>query len=538
MELDINDQVTIESVQQYQPDIIIAPYLKRAIPEQVWKNYRCIIIHPGIVGDRGPSALDWAIINNQPEWGVTALQADAEMDAGDIWAEARFTMRKTRKSSLYHNEVTEAAVETLHHVLAQCTDETFVPTPLDYNSPSVKGELMPAMRQQVRSINWQEENTQQILTKLHSADGFPGVLDELYGTPYYLFDACLEGELTGPAGEIIAKRNNAICRATRDGAIWIGCLKPIDGFKLPATQLLKDQLEDMAEQPIEIGAPPKDDTYQDISYKESDGVGYLYFDFYNGAMSTERCVRLLENIEYACNRDTRILVLMGGDDFWSNGIDLNTIEAAKSAPDESWNNINAMNDLCRKIITTTDKIIVAAMRGNAAAGGVFMALAADYIYAREGIILNPHYKNMGNLYGSEYWTYLLPRRVGQENIKSIMGQRLPIGAVDAQAVGLLDDCFGNSLEAFQTELEVRIRSLKENSSLQALIKQKQQRRIEDEQQKPLEKYREEEMKKMRLNFFGFDPSYHVARHEFVTKTLAAHTPLHLARHRARIQQAS
>lgn len=30
-----------------------------------------------------------------------------------------------------------------------------------------------------------------------------------------------------------------------------------------------------------------------------------------------------------------------------------------------------------------------------------MALAADFIYARNGIIMNPHYKSMG-LYGSEY----------------------------------------------------------------------------------------------------------------------------------------
>jgi putative two-component system hydrogenase maturation factor HypX/HoxX len=33
---------------------------------------------------------------------------------------------------------------------------------------------------------------------------------------------------------------------------------------------------------------------------------------------------------------------------------------------------------------------------------------------RDGVMLNPHYKNMGNLYGSEYWTYLLPRRVGDQ----------------------------------------------------------------------------------------------------------------------------
>ena len=36
---------------------------------------------------------------------------------------------------------------------------------------------------------------------------------------------------------------------------------------------------------------------------------------------------------------------------------------------------------------------------------------------------------------------------------------------------------------------------------------------------------------MHMNFYGFDPSYHIARHRFVYRTPQAWTPLHLARHR-------
>ena len=56
--------------------------------------------------------------------------------------------------------------------------------------------------------------------------------------------------------------------------------------------------------------------------------------------------------------------------------------------------------------------MVAALEGNAGAGGVLLALAADLVWTRPGVVLNPHYQGMGGLYGSEYWTYLLPRRVG------------------------------------------------------------------------------------------------------------------------------
>ena len=74
----------------------------------------------------------------------------------------------------------------------------------------------------------------------------------------------------------------------------------------------------------------------------------------------------------------------------------------------------------------------------AGAGGVFLALAADRVWARQGVVLNPHYKNMGNLYGSEYWTYLLPRRLKGTTAQALMNHRLPVGAGRALQMGLVD----------------------------------------------------------------------------------------------------
>jgi len=39
------------------------------------------------------------------------------------------------------------------------------------------------------------------------------------------------------------------------------------------------------------------------------------------------------------------------------------------------------------------------------------------------------------------------------------------------------------------------------------------------------------LERMRRNFYGFDPSYHVARYHFVRKTPHSRTPFYLARHR-------
>src|SRR3989338_8797806 len=113
IEFDINDAVTAQAVELYRPDLIVAPVFKRAIPETVWGNHVCFVVHPGLVGDRGPSALDWAIMRDCAEWGITVLQANGEMDGGDIWAAETFPMRLAKKSSLYRNEVLEAAARAV-----------------------------------------------------------------------------------------------------------------------------------------------------------------------------------------------------------------------------------------------------------------------------------------------------------------------------------------------------------------------------------------------------------------------------------------
>jgi len=271
-------------------------------------------------------------------------------------------------------------------------------------------------------------------------------------------------------------------------------------------------------------------TWRDIWYEREGEIGYLYFPFYNGAMSTEQCQRLAEAVRETLQDDAQILVLMGGHDFWSNGIHLNTIEAAESPANESWDNINAMDDLCREILTLDDKFTIAAMHGNAGAGGVFLALCADLVLARQGIIMNPHYKNMGNLFGSEYWTYVLPRRGGND-AASVMTNRLPVGTDEAMALGLVDTMLPGLPEEFSQGVRQYARSMAEASTVKDEITAKKQRRMADEAEKPLDDYRAEELERMKLNFFGFDPSYHVARYNFVFRVPHSRTPLHLAKHR-------
>jgi putative two-component system hydrogenase maturation factor HypX/HoxX len=523
VELDIHDRVTREAVELWKPDLILAPFLKRAIPPALWQRHLCLIVHPGPPGDRGPAALDWAILRDAKIWGVTVLQAQAEFDAGPVWGSATFPMRRARKSSLYRNEVTEGAVSAVRAALARVAQGA---GPLIDAARGAPHGWQPALRQGERAIDWARDDTATVLRKIYSADGFPGVEDQLLGRRFRLFDAHAEMRMRGEAGAIIARHHEAICRATADGAVWIAQLRPMDadkpGFKRPAVSALGDFANCL---------PECEGDFADIRYEEIGSVGYLHFDFYNGALSTAQCDRLRAAYAEARGRPTRVIVLMGGADFWCNGMHLHCIEASDSPADASWANINCIDDLACDILKTDTHLTIAALQGSAAAGGVFLALAADCVLGRSGIVLNPHYRNMGNLYGSEYWTYLLPRRVGAAEARALMARRLPLGMQEARRLGLIDDYAGPESVKFRALVDARAASLAASNGFAQALADKRQRRAMDEQGRSLADYRAEELARMRLNFYGFDPSYHIARHRFVYRTPHAWTPLHLARHR-------
>jgi putative two-component system hydrogenase maturation factor HypX/HoxX len=489
---------------RHQPELIVCPMLKTLIPESVWSRHRCLVVHPGPKGDRGPSSLDWAIESQAPEWGVTVLEANGVRDGGDIWAARAFPMRAAGKGSLYRHEVRRAAIEAIVEAVGKVAAGETHGEPLDYADPTVTGRERPVLRQQ---IDWSKHTTATIIRRINSHDGHPGLLDD----GFRLFGAHREFRLRGAPGEIIAQRDGAICRATVDGAVWISHLKRPGHLKLPATRALE-----LAGK--RVSAPETGDGPREITYEESAGVGYLSFDFYNGAISTDQAHRLLAAYHEACTRNTRVLVLMGGPDFFSTGIHLNLIEAADDPAAESWRNLLAIDDVVRAVIETDDRLVISALVGDAAAGGVPLALAADHVTARADAVLHPYYQHMGGLYGSEYWTYLLPRRIGHDLTAQLTSAPFePLGADHALQLGLIDDTGPAQSTAFRAHVRRLATGFAHDPRFAERIAAKRRARAWDEARKPLATYRAEELARSHECFFGADRSYHEARARFVYK---------------------
>ena len=504
------DEKIQDLINAIEPDLIICPFLKHRIPDAVCDTYTCLVMHPGCVGDRGPSALDWCIFNRFDSWGVTLLQATQELDGGPVWGFRTFATRNASKASLYRQEVTQQATELIVQVVARLSQQQNIrklPSPAEHI-------WRPYLKQTQRAIDWQRMDAKEICNRIRSADSQPGLKAKLNNQYVFLYGAH-EGKDHGrKPGTIIGRDQGALCIATHGGSVWVEQIKRdlAGSFKLPAAYFLPYCAVDSVRNLSRLTSP-----FQEISSRQEGQVAYLHFDFYNGAMDASQCRRLKSELVKIKSSAVKVIVLCGGEEFWSNGIHLNVIEASDNPGQESWRNINAINDLVEEIIQTPDQITVAAISANAAAGGAVMALACDRVIIRDGVVLNPHYANMG-LYGSEYWTYLLPRRIGEQAATAMTQQCKPLLAAKALELGLVDEIFESDRQQFQTTLSCYCSALSEYKNHRDITAYYLLQRQQHEQVKPLQQYRNEELAIMRTQFFDPDADYHRLRRAFVLKT--------------------
>jgi len=520
----INKTQIIKEIKAFNPQIILCPFLKSYIPKEIYETYPTFVFHPAPIGDRGAYSLDYAVFNNVEEWGGVWLKANELYDGGDIYASSDFEMRHSYKASIYRQEMIRVATNTLN--------ELFINIEQNKSTPQILNPIHKPFTQKMRAINWAKDTTNEIIKKVYASDSVEGVKDNLLGIECYLYGVWREDRigsevLTSQDGTkvpfpktILAKRDGAICLKTIDGAIWITHLKEEGGFKLPATYVLKDKIKGIKEDRLPLLFDKSYSTFYETSVEYRDSVAYLCFNFHNGAMSTAQCIRLKYAVEYLKSQ-CEVLILVGGMDFFSNGIHLNILEDSKKQGEDGWANINAMNDLIKSIIFADEIVTVASFARNAGAGGVFLGLACDFVVAREGVVLNPHYKTLG-LTGSEYHSYSLPKRVGKKKTKQLLDNCLPISVEYAKKIRMVDEVF--SYKDYYEELHQFVKNGFDND----FIWDKQE--YLEENREHIESCKEREIEIMYPEFWEDSSIFHKLRREFVSKVCPIETPKRLKLH--------
>ncbi|WVQ96408.1 hypothetical protein IAU59_003513 [Kwoniella sp. CBS 9459] len=460
-------------------------------------------------------------------WGTICFQANEELDGGAVWAWEQYslpTIGSITKAQLYQGLHSASAMSAVIHALCRVYERTagaglekkdwlraspredWSTRCVSLNEPFLGGKTheRPLLQSTKRRPNFEVHTAEDILRLLNASDSQPGaMLNSLttdakasifaYGAHVHKKLSTIPADLytslgyahydAVPDGKILATRQGAIFIKTRQvgtssAGVWIthgrvprGKDKPIDP-KIPMVEAINAAGHKAALQGVKEWHQDtfveKEGEWQEVSVRsvqEDQGIAQLvYWEFYNGAFTTQNCKTLLKALQWATAEErgnVKLLALMGGN-YFSNGIALNTIEHASSPGQETWGNINAIDDLVSFLVGDTSPerpdflrgttplaergiTTVACVRGNAAAGGVALAAGCDVVIAGRGVVLNPSYRAMG-LHGSELHSYSYFKRCGPVHSATILREMKPLNTSVAREYGLIDIGIGSATQ--------------------------------------------------------------------------------------------
>ena len=176
-------------------------------------RHRCLVVHPGIVGDRGPSALDWAICDGETEWGVTVLRGERRDGRRDVWASVDFPMREATQEQPLPQRGDRGGGRGADARARSASQRGEQPRAARRRATRRARALAAADAAGRPRDRLARDDTATVLRKIRAADGAPGVLDDvLRRCACYLFDAHPEGRgRSGRAGR--GRSRNATARS-------------------------------------------------------------------------------------------------------------------------------------------------------------------------------------------------------------------------------------------------------------------------------------------------------------------------------------
>ena len=124
------DPAFCEHLRAFAPDLIVVAAYGQLLPPGVLEipTFGCLNLHTSLLPKyRGAAPIQWALLNGDPETGVTIMKMDAGLDTGDILSRERTSIQP------------DDTAETLHDRLARLGSELLARTIPEY----VAGNIVP-----------------------------------------------------------------------------------------------------------------------------------------------------------------------------------------------------------------------------------------------------------------------------------------------------------------------------------------------------------------------------------------------------------
>lgn len=232
------DDAVVEELRALAPDLIVAVAYGKILPQRVLDipPLGCVNIHGSILPAlRGSAPVQWAVLNDLPETGVTAMYMSAGMDEGDVIDVRRTPIGENETAGQLMERLAPIGAALLKDTLAAIAAGTVTRIPQD---PAM-ATYAPMLTKELSPIDWNQA-ARSILARIRGLNPWPAATANLGGTEFKIWEArpC-ETETRAAPGTPIALTKKGLAVACGDGALLITRLQAPGGKAMAAADYFR-----------------------------------------------------------------------------------------------------------------------------------------------------------------------------------------------------------------------------------------------------------------------------------------------------------
>ena len=175
----LKDPLFLQTLRTMAPDVIVVAAYGKFIPQVILDlpPKGCINVHPSLLPKyRGAAPINWAIINNDSETGVTTMIVTPKMDAGPLLKQRKTPILPEDTTEILGNRLANIGAELLIETLDELSAGRLHPTPQDESQVI----LAPPLKKEDGHIDW-KKSAPLIIKHIYGMTPWPGAFSFLAG---------------------------------------------------------------------------------------------------------------------------------------------------------------------------------------------------------------------------------------------------------------------------------------------------------------------------------------------------------------------
>lgn len=179
--VNLKDPEFIRELEALKPDLIVVVAF-RMLPDIIWKMppLGTFNLHASLLPQyRGAAPINWAIINDEKETGVTTFFINETIDAGRILFSEKLTIGEDETAGELHDRLMVLGANLVLKTIMAIQKENVIPKPQDkYPSGTTEFKQAPKIFKEDCKINW-NRNVSEVYNFIRGLSPYPAAFTNL-----------------------------------------------------------------------------------------------------------------------------------------------------------------------------------------------------------------------------------------------------------------------------------------------------------------------------------------------------------------------